>query len=167
MLIDVPNEPLVGQTFFGPGGAMYRWSGIAWEAIDARSASRVPTCTTAPAPPDTPFPADLWFNSQTGVFYIYYDDGTTIQWVVTNPGRGGTVGPAGIQGEKGDQGAASTVPGPPGATGPIGPPGIPVFYPQAEPSAPVSGWVMYCDEIDGALKAKASTGVVTIVAALA
>jgi hypothetical protein len=48
----------------------------------------------------------------------------------------------------------------------MGPPGSPVFLPQAEPLPPVSGWTMYCDEVDGALKAISSTGVIAVVAAL-
>ena len=69
--------------------------------------SAIPNCTTAPAPPIGAAPCDLWFDTTTGFFFIYYDDGNSTQWVVTNPGRGGTIGPPGPQGEQGD-------PGPPG-----------------------------------------------------
>lgn len=69
--------------------------------------SATPTVTTSPFPPSTPDPCDLWFDTITGFFFIFYDDGNTRQWVVTNPGRGGTVGP----------------PGPPGPPGVVAPPG--------------------------------------------
>lgn len=132
MQFEIPNAPLVGQLWQGPDGVRYQWSGMTWDVVEGQVlASRVPTCTTAPTPPDLPFPADLWFNTQSGNFYVYYDDGNTAQWVVTTPNRGGTVGP---KGDKGDQGAPGPAGGPPGPAGPagsvgpagpIGPQGIP------------------------------------------
>jgi hypothetical protein len=46
----------------------------------------------------------LWWESDTGIFAVYYNDGTTQQWVQTG------VGPKGDKGDKGDTGA----PGAPG-----------------------------------------------------
>jgi hypothetical protein len=60
--------------------------------------SRTPLCTSSITPPANPTAADLWFETTTGFFYIYYDDGNTKQWVVTNPGRGGDIGPPGPAG---------------------------------------------------------------------
>lgn len=149
MQFEIPNAPLVGQTFFGPGGTMYRWSGTTWDTVSPQAASRVPTCTTAPTPPEAPFPADLWFNSETGNFFIYLDDGNTLQWVVTASGRGGTegargpAGPAGVDGAPGPPGADSTVPGPQGPAGadgqpggPPGPQGLPGVQGPAGPAGP-------------------------------
>ena len=31
--------------------------------------------------PDNPTQGSLWFNSATGAFYIYYEDGTSNQWI--------------------------------------------------------------------------------------
>jgi hypothetical protein len=39
---------------------------------------------TATAPP-APLAGDLWWNSQIGIFFVYYDDGTSAQWVTTQP----------------------------------------------------------------------------------
>src|SRR5207342_535820 len=50
-------------------------------------------CTSAPSPPLGPQPNDLWFDTTTGFFFIFYNDGNTYQWVVTNPGRGSAVVP--------------------------------------------------------------------------
>jgi hypothetical protein len=69
----------------------------------------------------------MWYESDTGLLYVYLDDGTSKQWVaVSGATSGGPMGPQGIQGP---QGAASTVPGPTGPqgiqgpVGPIGPTG--------------------------------------------
>jgi hypothetical protein len=141
----MPNAPVVGQQWTGPDGSRYQWTGTTWDTVDAHAvASRVPTCTIAPTPPDLPFPADLWFNSVSGYFYIYYDDGNTVQWVVTTPGRGGAVGPMGppgVDGPEGDPGPTGDQ-GPPGIQGPPGNDGAPGGPPgpagPAGPTGPAS-----------------------------
>ena len=50
--------------------------------------------TIGPFPPEPAVPGRLWWNSQEGRLYIYYDDGSTAQWVDASPtggGGGGTV----------------------------------------------------------------------------
>lgn len=69
------------------------------------SLTRVPNYTTSPVPPAGALPNDLWFDTDSGFEFVYYDDGNTVQWVATNPSRGSTQGP----------------PGPPGVPGPPGP----------------------------------------------
>ena len=92
------------------------------------------------SPPNTPTPneGELWWESDTGDLYIYYNDGSSAQWVMANAGgRGitgdkgeagdkgqkGEVGLTGAQGAKGqkgevgEKGAASTVAGPAGDKG--------------------------------------------------
>jgi hypothetical protein len=66
--------------------------------------TKVPVVTSAVYPPATALPNDLWYDSTSGFFFILFNDGNTIQWVVTNPGKGGTQGPPGLPGEKGDKG---------------------------------------------------------------
>ena len=88
-------------------------------------------------PPNTPTPneGELWWESDTGDLYIYYNDGDSSQWVMANSGgRGltgdkGEVGPkgekgqkgelgnTGSQGDKGEKGAPSTVAGDKGQKG--------------------------------------------------
>ena len=43
----------------------------------------------SPTPPDG-VEGQLWWNSDEGRLYIYYNDGTTAQWVDTSPNGGGT-----------------------------------------------------------------------------
>ena len=52
-----------------------------------------PKITSADIPPSTPAVNDLWFDTRSGFLFIWYYDGNTYQWVVTNPGRGSDVPP--------------------------------------------------------------------------
>jgi len=47
--------------------------------------SSVTISTTAPGSPSA---GDLWFNSENGTLYIYYDDGNSQQWVAPDNGGG-------------------------------------------------------------------------------
>ena len=85
---------------------------------------------------------ELWWESDTGDLYVYYDDGNSSQWVMANAGgRGltgdkgevgdkgqkgdtGLTGGAGVKGDKGDKGAPSTVAGPAGDKGQKGEIGV-------------------------------------------
>lgn len=44
-----------------------------------------PTLTISATAPASPAVGDLWWNSAIGVFFVYYDDGTSTQWVTTQP----------------------------------------------------------------------------------
>ena len=57
---------------------------------------------------------DLWYDSDDGDLHVYYNDGSSSQWVNTSG--------AGAKGEKGAQGATGPT-GPQGSTGPTGPQG--------------------------------------------
>ena len=78
---------------------------------------------------------ELWWESDTGDLFVYYDDGNSAQWVMANAGgRGlagdkgeagdkgqkgdtGLTGGTGQKGEAGEKGAPSTVAGPAGDKG--------------------------------------------------
>jgi len=80
---------------------------------------------TDDAPPLNPVDGTMWFDTTTGIIFVYMDDGTSLQWVES--GRGptgevgaqGPVGPVGPAGETGPQGLT----GPQGEVGPTGAPG--------------------------------------------
>lgn len=125
-----PSNPQVGDKFSFQG-VPYSWNGIAW-VFDATPGvapfvSRVATTTTGPTPPVAPLPCDLWFDSERGWSFIYFDDGNSQQWVVTNAGRGGAEGPPGQTGPQ----------GPAGPQGPQGPQGVP--GPGGTPGGPAGG----------------------------
>ena len=96
--------------------------------------------TVGDNPPNIPNPnnGELWWESDTGDLYVYYNDGDSAQWVMANSGgRGltgdkgeigskgdkgqkGELGTTGSQGDKGDKGAPSTVAGDKGQKGEVG-----------------------------------------------
>ena len=61
--------------------------------------------TISDDPPTGPRSGELWWESDSGDLYVYYNDGTSAQWVTTNTGG---AGPAGIKGEKGENGTKGT-----------------------------------------------------------
>ena len=64
------------------------------------------------AAPSSPSQGDLWFDSDDGLFSVYYNDGTSSQWVVAAGQQGiqgytgskGDTGTTGFTGSKGDTG---------------------------------------------------------------
>jgi hypothetical protein len=44
--------------------------------------------TISPTAPGSPSAGDLWFNSENGTLYVYYDDGDSQQWVAPDNGGG-------------------------------------------------------------------------------
>jgi hypothetical protein len=59
--------------------------------------------TTADSPPTSPTDGTLWWDSTIGRLKVFYDDGTSTQWV---DAASGVVGPAGATGPEGPTGAA-------------------------------------------------------------
>jgi Collagen triple helix repeat (20 copies) len=99
-------------------GKIYGRSDAVWTEVTGGGA----TIAIADDPPTSPVHGDLWFEATSGNTFIFFDDGSSQQWVRQNTGVGppGARGPAGPQGTAG---AASTVPGPQGVAGPQGPKG--------------------------------------------
>jgi hypothetical protein len=83
MSINFPSSPTVGQ-IVTIGGATYIWNGRAWDAKVPNAV--VPTQDT---PPASPVDGLLWWESDSGATFIWYDDGNTAQWVQINGGGGG------------------------------------------------------------------------------
>jgi hypothetical protein len=48
--------------------------------------------TIADIPPATPFHGQLWWESDTGRMFLWFDDGTSSQWVMVSGGGGGATG---------------------------------------------------------------------------
>jgi hypothetical protein len=91
-------------------------------------------------PPSTPQDGETWYDSSTGRSFVYYDDGTSSQWVEFGQANVGPTGPTGYTGPTGPTGytgytgftgytgyTGPSITGPTGAqgvTGPTGPTGI-------------------------------------------
>ena len=87
MAINFPNSPSNGDAH---AGFIYNSTKGVWEA----SAASVPM---SDSPPTNPAQGDLWFDSSVAKTYIYYNDGSSSQWVQLNP-SGGSDGTDGTDG---------------------------------------------------------------------
>lgn len=105
-----PNYGTAGQALVSAGpGLPPVWA----------TPSSVIVSDTAPLSPNN---SDLWWNSATGVLKIYYDDGTSAQWVdavTTTQGYTGSVGTTGAVGFTGSQGIQGDI-GYTGSRGDVG-----------------------------------------------
>jgi hypothetical protein len=74
MALDFPANPVDGEVF----------GSYVWSATKGVWQSREESATVAVISPTTPLTAnngDVWYNSSNGISYVYYDDGTSTQWV--------------------------------------------------------------------------------------
>ena len=86
LLGTVPSEgalPPTGNTIGDmyqaeDNGHVYVWDGTEWDDLGALGTS---TTTTADVPPTDPKDGDMWWESDSGIFWVFYDDGNTSQWV--------------------------------------------------------------------------------------
>lgn len=74
MALDFPASPTNGQVY---GSYVYNSTVGAWQARE--DSATVATISTVL--PTSANPGDIWYDSDDGTSYIYYDDGTSAQWV--------------------------------------------------------------------------------------
>lgn len=83
MALDFPGAPTDGQQWAAPNGVMYIWSAVqgVWLAQGGSSNS----ATISSIPPAKPFVGQFWFSPDLGQTFIWYDDGSSQQWVPASP----------------------------------------------------------------------------------
>lgn len=82
MATNFPNSPSNGATHtFGGTTYTYNSTKSVWKA----SAEAI---AVGDNPPSNPEAGDLWFDSSVAKTYIYYNDGSSSQWVQLNPSGG-------------------------------------------------------------------------------
>jgi hypothetical protein len=90
--INFPSNPVPNQAFTA-AGVTWTWDGSKWimSAIaGGGGGSGGASITVADIPPNNPIQGSLWFNSANGQLYVWYNDGSSAQWVtVVNQGLGG------------------------------------------------------------------------------
>lgn len=79
MALDFPASPAVGQVF-SAGNVSYTWNGYAWMG----GPQLVPAHIISDTPPANPIQGQTWWESDTGMLFVAYNDGNTTQWVQIN-----------------------------------------------------------------------------------
>jgi nucleoside phosphorylase len=69
----------------GTSGHFLKTLGAGADPIWAASAGGGASVTISDTAPGTPAAGDLWWNSADGTLYVYYNDGTSSQWVESTP----------------------------------------------------------------------------------
>lgn len=83
MAFDFPTSPTLGQVYNG-----YIWNGFGWTLAASNA-----TLSISDTPPTSPMPGQMWLESDTGALFVYYNDGTSSQWMQIN-GSGVTDAPS-------------------------------------------------------------------------
>jgi len=100
MAINFPDSPSNGDTHIvGDKTWTYNASKTRW------TASGLYVSDTAPTSPSA---GDMWYNSLDLNLYVYYNDGSSSQWVQSAPQQAGVAGPAGPAGAAGADGSATS-----------------------------------------------------------
>ena len=132
---DFPNSPSNGDTYTA-NGVTFTWNGTIWQRTSASTGAQGGTgptgaqgsqgtaagLTIGTSAPGSPSAGDMWWDSDSGLFLTYYNDGNSSQWVELNQGpmgAQGATGPTGAQGATGPTGAQGAA-GAQGATGAAG-----------------------------------------------
>jgi len=92
MATNFPSSPSNGATHTF-GGTVYTYNSTkgVWKAAAGEAV------TISDTPPSNPGGGDLWFDSSVAKTYVYYNDGSSNQWVQMNP-SGGSDGADGADG---------------------------------------------------------------------
>ena len=81
MAINFPDSPVLNQVF-SSAGRRWRWDGTTWISLFDKG-----NVDISDAPPLNPSLGDLWYDSSTGVCFLYYYDGNSYQWVDISSGN--------------------------------------------------------------------------------
>jgi len=83
MATNFPSSPSNGATHTF-GGTVYTYNSTkgVWKAAAGEAV------TISDTPPSNPGVGDLWFDSSVAKTYVYYNDGSSNQWVQMNPSGG-------------------------------------------------------------------------------
>ena len=78
MGFNFPNSPTEGTLFQPAGGPSYVYSGGVWRDKASNRA------LVSDSPPPNPANGDLWWESDSGNLFLWYNDGDSSQWVQIN-----------------------------------------------------------------------------------
>ena len=106
MAINFPDSPSNGDTFTA-NGVVYTYNATQtlWKTSSAGGGSSVTVSDTAPTSPSD---GDMWYNSLSLKMFVYYNDGSSSQWVPASPQQAGVAGADGDAGAAGAAGSATS-----------------------------------------------------------
>jgi len=100
MAYNFPDSPSNGDTFT-LNGVTYAYSSAKGVWKDTAVGVLPATTTSSDAAPTSPRAGDLWYKTDDSSLFVYYNDGSSSQWVAVS----GPSGPAGNDGVDGSDGA--------------------------------------------------------------
>tara|TARA_E500000331_G_scaffold85708_1_gene81283 strand:+ start:1066 stop:2376 length:1311 start_codon:yes stop_codon:yes gene_type:complete len=103
MAINFPDSPSNGDTHTA-NGVVYTYNSTStlWDTIGGGSGGS--SVTVSDTAPTSPSDGDQWFDSTDGSLSVYYNDGSSSQWISTS----GPAGAAGVDGTNGTDGTDGT-----------------------------------------------------------
>jgi len=84
MAFNFPSAPAENQVFASPGGPIYVFKSPVWIIQSLNSAGGGAIVSIGDAAPASPVVGQVWWESDTGNTFIWYNDGNTAQWVQAN-----------------------------------------------------------------------------------
>lgn len=93
-----PTSPANGDIWTTTAGIFVRINGVTIGPLGAGGGG----VTISDTAPSSPTVGQLWWKSNNGKIFVYYDDGNTSQWVEPNSGAVGPPGPTGATGPMGN-----------------------------------------------------------------
>ncbi len=87
MAINFPDSPVLNQVF-SSAGRRWRWDGTTWISLFDKG-----NVDISDTPPLNPSLGDLWYDSSTGICFVYYYDGDSFQWTDIGSGGNTTLNP--------------------------------------------------------------------------
>ena len=103
MAYNFPDSPSNGDTFT-LNGVTYAYNSTKGVWKDTAVGVFPATVTSSDTAPSNPNTGDLWYRTDDSTLYVYYNDGSSSQWVGVS-GPTGPAGPAGTNGADGADGA--------------------------------------------------------------
>jgi len=108
MAVDFPTSPSNGQTFTS-GTITYTYNATAGLWNSAASGGGGSSVTVSDTAPTSPSDGDMWYNSLSLKMFVYYNDGSSSQWVPASPQQAGVAGADGDAGAAGAAGSTQVV----------------------------------------------------------
>ena len=87
--LDFQNAPVAGDDETQPNGVTYIYDGVKWSSVGGGSGGAKVSVGTNP--PGLATEGDLWFNTTSGIMYVYYRDDDSTQWLDVRPGGSGGI----------------------------------------------------------------------------